>query len=186
MRIEALRADDEARVSAVAALMVDGFRVLAPDAYPTVAAARKELDELFTQEGRVSLVAVSGEGIAGFIGGTPTHGAAMELHPLVVRPSRQRSGIGTALVAALEEEARRAGVWTMWLGSDDETGLTSLGGVDAYPDPLAKAAALTDLGGHPFRFYQRLGYTVCGIIPDANGFGKPDIFLAKRLRDAAG
>lgn len=185
IRIEPLAADDEARVHAVARLMVEGFREMAPDAWPTVDHAISDLHELFGQDGFVALVAVDEEDgrLLGFIGGQPSHEASMELHPLVVDPATQRRGIGTALVAALEAKAREAGVWTLWLGTDDEAGWTSLGGVDAYPDPLAKAAALTDTGGHPFRFYQRLGYVVCGILPDANGFGKPDIFMAKRMRD---
>ena len=41
-------------------------------------------------------------------------------------------------------------------------------------------AELEDLGSrHPFLFYRRLGYVVTGIMPDANGPGRPDIYLSK-------
>ncbi len=32
-------------------------------------------------------------------------------------------------------------------------------------------------------FYQKVGYTVVGVVPDANGLGKPDILMAKRIAD---
>jgi aminoglycoside 6'-N-acetyltransferase I len=53
--------------------------------------------------------------------------------------------------------------------------------VDLYPDPLSAARDLQDFGGHPFAFYRRLGYAVVGVLPDANGYGKPDILMAKRV-----
>ena len=108
-------------------------------------------------------------------------GHVWELHPLVVRADHERRGIGRALVLDLEQRVRELGIHTMFVGSDDETGLTSLAGVDLYPDVVAHLARLRDLAGHPFGFYQRLGYSVIGVMPDANGFGKPDIYLAKRL-----
>jgi len=38
-----------------------------------------------------------------------------------------------------------------------------------------------------YEFYQKLGFTIVGIIPDANGWGKPDILVAKRVnRDESG
>jgi aminoglycoside 6'-N-acetyltransferase I len=35
--------------------------------------------------------------------------------------------------------------------------------------------------GHPFFFYRKLGFEPAGLIPDANGFGKPDILMSKRI-----
>ena len=69
----------------------------------------------------------------------------------------------------------------MWLGTDDEDGQTSLSGVDIYDDLLGRLANIRNLRNHPFGFYQRLGYTITGVMPDANGFGKPDIYMAKRI-----
>jgi aminoglycoside 6'-N-acetyltransferase I len=34
---------------------------------------------------------------------------------------------------------------------------------------------------HPYEFYQKLGFIIAGVMPDANGRGKPDIFLSKRV-----
>ena len=42
-------------------------------------------------------------------------------------------------------------------------------------------ARIRNLKDHPFEFYLRLGFRIAGVLPDANGFGKPDIFLAKRV-----
>jgi len=47
---------------------------------------------------------------------------------------------------------------------------------------LGKARRIRNLHGHPYEFYEKLGYTVVGVLPDANGPGKPDIFMAKRAR----
>ncbi len=65
--------------------------------------------------------------------------------------------------------------------TDDEDGLTSLSGVDLYPDVWQHVAAVRNLGGHPYEFYQKCGYVIVGVVPDANGPGKPDILMAKRV-----
>jgi aminoglycoside 6'-N-acetyltransferase I len=81
-------------------------------------------------------------------------------------------GIGSALVVDLEARVAERGVLTLWLGTDDETGMTTLSGVDLYPDVL----------GHPYEIYLKLGFSIIGAMPDANGWGKPDIYMAKRCR----
>ena len=119
--------------------------------------------------------------LLGWIGGLPEYeGRVWELHPLVVRRDRRRRGIGRALVGAFETEARHRGAVTLTLGTDDDGGQTSLAGVDLYDDIPGHLAALHDpKGNHPFLFYRRLGYVVTGILPDANGPGRPDIYLSK-------
>jgi aminoglycoside 6'-N-acetyltransferase I len=67
------------------------------------------------------------------------------------------------------------------VGTDDEDNLTSLGGIDLYPNPLDHLSRIENLRGHPYEFYRKLGFVIVGVMPDANGFGKPDIYMAKRL-----
>jgi aminoglycoside 6'-N-acetyltransferase I len=105
-----------------------------------------------------------------------------ELHPLVVDPTWQGRGIGSRLVADFEVQVAQRGGLTIILGSDDQNNLTSLGGADPYPDLLAALVALRNVDGHPFEFYLKQGFALAGIIPDANGPGKPDILMAKRVR----
>lgn len=117
----------------------------------------------------------------GWIGAVRQTPHAWELHPLVVDPAHQRRGCGTLLVHALEVAARQADITTIWLGSDDDFGGTNLFGKDLYPDVLGHLQRLEPTGGHPFTFYRRLGYALVGVLPDADGLGKHDILMAKRL-----
>jgi aminoglycoside 6'-N-acetyltransferase I len=185
MRIVDLEPGNEETVRQAAILLVEGFKENWPDAWPDVDAALEEVGESFG-ENRISRVAVGEDGaVLGWIGGIPSYGGKVwELHPLVVRPDLQRRGIGRALVADLEERVRERGGLTIWLGTDDETGMTTLSGVDLYPNVLEHLAKMRNLRNHPYEFYQKLGYSIIGAMPDANGPGKPDISLAKRCRCA--
>ena len=69
----------------------------------------------------------------------------------------------------------------VYLGTDDKRGQTSIADIDLFPDALRLAANIRNLRGHPYEFYQKQGYTIVGVLPDANGFGRPDIFMAKRI-----
>ncbi len=181
MRIVDLRPDDEAAIRQVAEILTDQI----PQGWPTLEEALAEVRESF-EPGRVSRVALDDDGaVLGWIGAIPTYSHAWELHPLVVRGDRQRRGIGSALVADLERLLRERGCLTLYLGSDDETAQTSAASVDLFPDVLGHAARLRVVGSHPLDFYRRLGFVVIGLLPDANGPGRPDIWLAKRLRPVA-
>jgi aminoglycoside 6'-N-acetyltransferase I len=178
--IRDLRPDDERAVREAAEVLLAAMHGHTP-AWPDLASALDEVRESL-EPGRISLVAEEMGRVVGWIGGIPSYdGNVMEIHPLAVAPEAQGRGIGRTLVAALEDRARAAGAHTIWLGTDDEDGRTSLAGRDLFPWPLAALAALEDRGSHPFGFYLRCGYVPVGVLPDANGPGKPDIFLSKSL-----
>ena len=174
---------DEETVRRAANLLIEGFKENWPDAWLTEDEALREVRDALG-EGRICRVAVDEVGeVLGWIGGIPSYeGKVWELHPLVVHPDLQHRGIGRALVADLEERVTERGAMTLWLGSDDETGMTTLSGVDLYPDVLEHLAKIENPGGHPYEFYQKLGFSIVGAMPDANGLGKPDIYMAKRCR----
>jgi aminoglycoside 6'-N-acetyltransferase I len=150
--------------------------------YKAPGEAEEEAGSFLTDPERFALAAVEGEAVLGWIGGVRGYSHALELHPLVVDPPRHRQGIGAILVRALEAQAVEEGFLTIHLGADDDFGGSSLFGADLFPDPLAKLAQIEPRGdGHPFFFYRRLGYVPIGVLPDANGPGRPDIFMARRL-----
>ena len=182
MQIVDLTKDNIEAIEQVAAIMVAGFREHWPDAWPDMQSAREEVGESF-EEDRISRIAIDDGGtVLGWIGGILDYdGNVWELHPLVVKPEIQQRGIGRALVADFEERVRERGGITVILGSDDEDNQTTLGGVDIYPDIWTRIANIRNLKRHPYEFYQKQGYVIVGVVPDANGFGKPDIIMAKRV-----
>jgi aminoglycoside 6'-N-acetyltransferase I len=177
--IDALRADDTDAIAQAAALLVEAF----PHWLPTTEAARDEVLQAL-EEDRICLVARADDQILGWIGAIPEYSHAWELHPLVVRADERGMGVGASLVRALEERLREAGALTLYLGTDDDGPIpgTSAGGVDLFPDVLSHTMALTVID-HPAGFYLRMGFEVVGLIPDANGPGKPDILMAKRVSE---
>ena len=182
VQIKELAADEDALIGEVAAMLIEGFRQSAPDAFPDLQTAIAEVRESFAAD-RVTRIAVDDHAEAvGWIGGISHYkGHAWELHPLVIRPDRQGRGIGRALVSDFEQRIVERGGRTIFLGTDDEQGQTSIGGVDLYPDVWNHVRTIRNLRHHPYQFYQKLGFVIVGVIPDANGFGKPDIFMAKRV-----
>ena len=177
-----LSPDDEGAIEQVAALLIEGFKAHVPHAWSHMAAALEEVHESFGED-RISRIAVDDSGeIVGWIGGLSLYdGNVWEIHPLVVKPDRQGEGIGRHLVRDFEDIVRKRGGLTIWVGTDDEDNMTTLAGADLYPNLLEHLTQIKNLRRHPYEFYQKLGFVLAGVIPDAHGHGKPDIFLAKRV-----
>jgi aminoglycoside 6'-N-acetyltransferase I len=171
-------------IQQTAELLVAGFREHWPNAWSSLEDALQEVRESF-EEGRISRIAINESGqVLGWVGGISEYeGHAWQLHPLVVHPVHQGQGVGRALVNDLETLVRLRGGTTIYLGTDDEDGMTSLSDIDLYPEVFAHLARLKNIKGHPYEFYQKMGYVIVGVIPDANGPGKPDIIMAKRVSD---
>jgi aminoglycoside 6'-N-acetyltransferase I len=182
LRILDLTADRIDLVDQAARLLYDGFLGRAKDWQDLASARQEALDSL--TEGKISRVAVDdSDAVLGWIGAMPEYdGNVWEIHPLVVAASSRRRGVGRALVLDLEGTVRQLGGVTLWVGSDDENHETTLSEVDLYSDVAGAIRGVRNLAGHPYEFYQRLGFTIVGVMPDANGPGKPDIFLAKRVQ----
>jgi len=153
-----------------------------PLGWPSLADAMREIDEIRGGGGALLLCAVENGEVVGWAGLLPAYAKAFELHPLVVRHDRQRMGIGSALLREIICAAREKDGLVLLAGADDEgpVGETSLANVDLYEDLPGKLAAF-DPGAHQSAFYMKNGFRIVGVVPDANGIGKPDIQLAKRL-----
>lgn len=154
-----------------------------PFGYRDPGAAEAEVELRRLQDEWLGYAALEGDDMAGWIGALRTYSHGWEIHPLVVAPAWQRRGVGSSLLAALEARARAEGVLTLFLGSDDDYGGTTLFGRDAWPDVLGAARDVeASAAGHALGFYRRRGFEVVGLLPDVNGPGKPDLMMAKRLR----
>lgn len=182
MHMVDLRSDDEGTIRQIAALLVESFATNWPEAWPDMESAVEEVRESFEAE-RISRVALDEDGtVLGWVGGISQYrGHVWELHPLVVRISRQGQGIGRALVADLEERVKERGGVTIILGSDDVNQQTTLAGINLFPRVWEHVAHIRNLKQHPYEFYQKQGYVITGVVPDANGLGKPDILMAKSV-----
>jgi aminoglycoside 6'-N-acetyltransferase I len=182
MKITSLHLGDEKMIQQAAQLLVDAFCEHWPDAWPTLEDGLKEVDEMLESD-RICRIAVDeNDDLLGIIGGIPTYdGHVWELHPLAVQPSMQGKGIGRALIEDFERQVRSKGALTITLGSDDEDGMTSLANSDLYENLWEKVRDIRNLKQHPYEFYQKMGYVITGVVIDANGPGKPDILMSKKI-----
>lgn len=182
MKIISLTSDQTHLIQQAAQILVDAFKVHWTEAWPTLEDGLTEVREMLAVD-RILRVALDAEGnLMGWIGGIPQYdGHVWELHPLVVKPELQAKGVGKALVLDFEEQVRTRGALTITLGTDDEDNQTSLSNIDLYADTWRKINEISNLNRHPYEFYKKMGYTITGVMPDANGIGKPDILMSKRI-----
>jgi aminoglycoside 6'-N-acetyltransferase I len=157
-------------------------REITETSWNTLEEARKEVAESIHKR-FVAIGCLQGNQLVGWSGLRPVYGAfAWEMHPLVVLPEIQNQGIGTRLLSEIEKRAKEIGALTVYLGTDDERGFTSLSGKELFSDDLfEEIKRIRHFHRHPYTFYQKNGYRIIGIIPHANGYGRPDIIMGKRI-----
>jgi aminoglycoside 6'-N-acetyltransferase I len=181
--IISIEPDDHEKIKQMGQIMVDAFAENWSNAWNTLEEGIEEVHESLQPE-RICRVAVDEAGtVLGWIGGIAMYdGNVWELPPIAVSPAYQGQGIGRLLIQDFEQQVAERGAITIYLGSDDENSMTSLADVDLYDNLWDKIAHIRNIKNHPFAFYQKMGYTIVGVVPDANGIGKPDIMLAKRVK----
>jgi len=121
--------------------------------------------------------------LIGWAGLRPMYKKTWELHPLAVLPQYQNKGYGRILIDEIVKTARQKGVIGIFAGSDDETGKTSLSEKEITEENIFEEIKnIRNNKKHPYEFYKKCGFIITGILPNANGPGKPDIFLWKDIR----
>jgi len=92
-------------------------------------------------------------------------------------------GYGRKLLAEMERIALEKGLIGIFAGSDDETDSTSLSDREITAENIFhEIINIKNYKHHPYEFYKKCGYSIVGIIPNANGDRKPDIWLWKDIR----
>lgn len=151
------------------------------NAWETRETAYQEILDTLTPD-KISRIALNpNHQVLGWISAFPLYGAAWEIHPLVIHPYYRRQNIGRSLLQNLEPFIKKKGGLTLWLGTDDDRNQTTLSNVNLYPNPWPHIASIQNLDNHPYEFYQKCGFSIVGVMPDANGRGKPDILMAKSI-----
>jgi aminoglycoside 6'-N-acetyltransferase I len=179
MHIVDLHPNNTQAIEQTAHLLIENF---SPHAWSDMPTALEEVQSSFGPD-HISRVALDEqENVLGWIGGISVYkGNVWELHPLVVARRHQGQGIGRALVHDFEQQVESRGGLTILLGTDDDDYRTTLSRVNLFPNVYEHIGRIKNLHQHPYEFYQKLGYVIVGVIPDANGSGKPDILMAKSV-----
>jgi aminoglycoside 6'-N-acetyltransferase I len=183
VKIVDLSSSDKELIDRLATLSVRASRIHSPNWLRTVEDAYETIEEALQPEKVCRALLDDGKPL-GWVAAGPSWGRVWELHPLLVDPDHHRRGYGRLLAMDIERFATDAGALTMQLGTSDTTGATNLSGIDLYGDPigaLSRIGVVDETAGHAFQFWCKLGYTVVGVLPDAEGAGMPSISLAKRL-----
>jgi aminoglycoside 6'-N-acetyltransferase I len=121
--------------------------------------------------------------LIGWAGLMPMYKNTWELHPMAILPNFQGKGYGKILLNKLEVIAQEKGIIGIFAGSDDETNKTSLSEIEITKDNIfEEIKKKKNHKNHPYEFYIKCGYSIIGIIPNANGPKKPDILLWKDIR----
>ncbi|MDB4956256.1 MAG: acetyltransferase [Myxococcales bacterium] len=181
MALVALDALGKNDLEHLAHLTLAAAREHAPEWLPDLDAAREEISDALAADKASRVVLNPRRQPIGWVSAGLSWERVWELHPLIVAIEHQRRGHGLRLVREIERLAKEAGALTMTLGTSDTINATSLSGVDLYDDTFKRLANIEVHSSHAVDFWRRAGYQIVGVIPDAEGPGKPSITLARRL-----
>ena len=170
---------DASLVERLAEITFEAFKENAPDWVPTIELARKQVTSA-AAPGRLGRVVLDRDEVVGWIGLIKGK-RVWEIHPIAIAIEHQYKGFGHLLVEDVAHLAKEAGALTLFAGTSDEVGTTNLFGTDLYADPARSIKDIQATGRNPFKFWQNAGFTIVGLIPDAEGIGKTAIHLARRL-----
>jgi len=121
--------------------------------------------------------------LIGWIGLRPMYEKTWELHPIVIKKEFHGKGFGKILLDEMEKIAQEKEIIGIVAGSDDHINGTSLSEKDITGENIFdEIRNIKNYKNHPFEFYKKCGYAIIGIIPNANGHRKPDIWLWKDIR----
>jgi aminoglycoside 6'-N-acetyltransferase I len=149
--------------------------------WPDMKSAMKEVEECADLP-NLCVGLCEGDRLRGWVGLRPMYEKTWELHPLVVAPDAQGKGVGRLLMAEIERESKGRGLIGIALGTDDEHLRTSLSQVDIDESNIFdEIRGIRNLACHPYEFYKKCGYMIVGMIPNANGKRKPDIWMWKGI-----
>ena len=151
-------------------------------AYQNTRDAIEEIEESLKQDKkRISILAFENGEAIGWIAGSEFYGKVIEIHTIVVKYTKQHSGTGRILLTSFEKRAKELGFLSVFAGSGDCDCSTSIGGIELYPFALEKLMTIKNIKNHPFEFYLKCGFELVGVLPDAHGKGKPDIYFGKTI-----
>ena len=174
--------ESENIIKQAAEILYKTFTGINKDAWTDMESALVEVNECIV-EPNICIGIKVGDDLAGWVGLRPMYPITWELHPMVVKKEFQGKGLGKLLLNELENIARGNNIIGIFAGSDDETNSTSLSNKKITGENIFEEISnIKNYKNHPYEFYKKCGYNIVGIIPNANGNNKPDIWLWKDIR----
>ncbi len=168
-------------ISDAAKILFNTFQEINKSSWPTFNSALLEVKDCIKKP-NICIGICENDILIGWIGLRPMYEKTWELHPMVISKEYQNKGYGKILINELEEKAKALGIIGIVLGTDDETNRTSISEYEIDGKNIcSEIQNLRNLKRHPFEFYQKCGYKIIGIVPNANGLRKPDIWMWKNL-----
>ena len=165
-----------------AEILYKTFTGIDKDAWSDMESALIEVDECIEKPNVCIGIKIEDE-LIGWVGLRPMYKTTWELHPMAVKKEFWRKGCGKILLDEIERIALEKGIIGIFAGSDDETFSTSLSDKKINGENIFKEITnIKNYKNHPYEFYQKCGYTIIGVVPNANGDRKPDIYLWKNIK----